>query len=181
MLKHQIRKKILKIRDEKYSKSLNIDKKKILKIIQKANIKKPVIGIYYPVNSEVSTKKIMEFLEKKKFTISLPILKNNIEMEFYKYKIKDPLYINKYGIPEPKKKTKVKPNILIIPLVAFDKELNRLGYGGGFYDRFLFKMGKNIIIKLGLAFSYQMIKYVPIEKFDRKLDVILTEKEIFET
>ena len=81
----------------------------------------------------------------------------------------------------PKKKTKVKPNILIIPLVAFDKELNRLGYGGGFYDRFLFKMGKNIIIKLGLAFSHQMIKYVPVEKFDRKLDVILTEKEIFET
>ena len=80
MLKHQIRKKILKIRDKKYSKSLNIDKKKILKIIQKANIKKPVIGIYYPVNSEVSTKKIIEFLEKKKFTISLPILKNNVEM-----------------------------------------------------------------------------------------------------
>ena len=76
---------------------------------------------------------------------------------------------------------KVKPNILIIPLVAFDKKLNRLGYGGGFYDRFLCKMEKNIIIKLGLAFSYQMIKYVPIEKFDRKLDVILTDKEIFET
>ena len=102
-------------------------------------------------------------------------------MEFYKYKIKDPLYINKYGIPEPKKKTKVKPNILIVPLVAFDKKLNRLGYGGGFYDRFLCKMGKNIIIKLGLAFSYQMIKYVPVEKFDRKLDVVLTDKEIFET
>ena len=50
-----------------------------------------------------------------------------------------------------------------------------------FYDRFLFKMGKNIIIKLGLAFSHQMIKYVPVEKFDKKLDVILTEKEIFET
>ena len=66
-------------------------------------------------------------------------------------------------------------------MVAFDKELNRLGYGGGFYDRFLFKMEKNIIIKLGLAFSYQMIKDVPVEKFDRKLDVILTEKEIFET
>ena len=70
-------------------------------------------------------------------------------------------------------------NILEMP--HLDKKLNRLGYGGGFYDRFLFKMGKNIIIKLGLAFSYQMIKYVPVEKFDRKLDVILTEKEIFET
>ena len=181
MLKNQIRKKILKIRNAKNSKILNIDQRKILKIIQKFNIKKPVIGIYYSVNSEVNTKKIIDFLEKKKIEISLPILKNNIEMEFYKYKTKDPLYINKYGIPEPKKKTKVKPNILIIPLVAFDKKLNRLGYGGGFYDRFLCKMGKNIIIKLGLAFSYQMIKYVPVEKFDRKLDVILTEKEIFET
>ena len=181
MLKNQIRKKILKIRDVKNSKILNIDQRKILKIIQKFNIKKPVIGIYYSVNSEVNTKKIIDFLEKKKIEISLPILKNKIEMEFYKYKTKDPLYINKYGIPEPKKKTKVKPNILIIPLVAFDKKLNRLGYGGGFYDRFLCKMGKNIIIKFGLAFSYQMIKYVPVEKFDRKLDVILTEKEIFET
>ena len=180
MLKHQIRKKILKIRDEKYSKSLNIDKKKILKIIQKANIKKPIIGIYYSVGSEADTKKIMKFLEKKKFQISLPILKNNIEMQFYKYKIEDPLYINKYGIPEPEKKTKVEPNILIIPLVAFDKKLSRLGYGGGFYDRYLDKMGKNIVIKLGLAFSYQMIKYVPTEKFDKELDVILTEKEIFE-
>ena len=42
-------------------------------------------------------------------------------------------------------------------------------------------MGKNIIIKLGLAFSFQMIKYLPVEKFDRKLDVVLTDKEIFET
>ncbi len=179
MLKNQIRKKILKIRNSKHSRLLFIDKKKILKIIKKANIKKPLIGIYYPVNSEVSTIKIIDFLEKKKFEISLPILKNNIEMEFYKYKTNDPLYINKYGIPEPKKKTKVKPNILIIPLVAFDKNLNRLGYGGGFYDRFLGRMGRNIIIKLGLAFSYQMIKRVPTEKFDQNLDFILTEKEIF--
>ncbi len=179
MLKNQIRKKILKIRNAKNSKILNIDQRKILKIIQKFNIKKPVIGIYYSVNSEVNTKKIIDFLEKKKIEISLPILKNNIEMEFYKYKTKDPLYINKYGIPEPKKKTKVKPNILIIPLVAFDKKLNRLGYGGGFYDRFIAKMKKNIIIKLGLAFSHQMIKRVPVDKFDKKLDFILTEKEIF--
>ena len=70
---------------------------------------------------------------------------------------------------------------LYIYIVYHHKQLNRLGYGGGFYDRFLCKMGKNIIIKLGLAFSYQMIKYVPVEKFDKKLDVVLTDKEIFET
>ena len=68
---------------------------------------------------------------------------------------------------------------MIVPLVAFDQKLNRLGYGGGFYDRFLKKMEKNIIIKLGLAFSFQKIKKIPVEKFDKKLDYILTEKEMF--
>ena len=84
MLKHQIRKKILKIRDEKYSKSLNIDKKKILKIIQKANIKKPVIGIYYPVNSEVSTKKIIDVisLSKGKVNLGRPIFYNKKEKKY---------------------------------------------------------------------------------------------------
>ncbi len=100
-------------------------------------------------------------------------------MEFYEYKSEDPLYVNKYGIPEPINKRKKKPNILLIPIVAFDRKLNRLGYGGGFYDRFLEKMEKYKILKIGLAFSYQRIKNVPIEKFDKKLDYILTEKEIF--
>ena len=100
------------------------------------------MGCYYPVNSEVDTKKIMIFLEKLKITISLPIIEDNFSMEFYEYKTTDPLNINKYGIPEPFKKKKIKPNILIVPLVAFDQKLNRLGYGGGFYDRFLKKNGE---------------------------------------
>ena len=48
----------------------------------------------------------------------------------------DPLNVNRYGIPEPIKQKKVIPSILLIPMVAFDKNLNRLGYGGGYYDRF---------------------------------------------
>ena len=179
MLKNQIRKKILNIRNKKKSDKFNIDEKKILKIIKIKKIKKPIVGCYYPVNSEVDTKKIMIFLEKLTITISLPIIEDNFSMEFYEYKTTDPLNINKYGIPEPFKKKKIKPNILIVPLVAFDQKLNRLGYGGGFYDRFLKKTEKNIKIKLGLAFSFQKIKKIPVEKFDKKLDYILTEKEMF--
>ena len=54
-----------------------------------------------------------------------------------------------------------------------------MGYGGGFYDRFIEKMSKNSLIKIGLAFSHQRVENVPTEKFDKKLDFILTEKEIF--
>tara|TARA_B100000900_G_scaffold407209_1_gene419515 strand:- start:1393 stop:1938 length:546 start_codon:yes stop_codon:yes gene_type:complete len=179
VLKNQIRKKILKIRKAKNSYLCEIEANKLFKIIKKTKIKKVIIGCYYPVNSEINTKKIMKFLEKKKFIICLPIIKNNLDMEFYEYKSEDPLYVNKYGIPEPINKRKKKPNILLIPIVAFDRKLNRLGYGGGFYDRFLEKMEKYKILKIGLAFSYQRIKNVPIEKFDKKLDYILTEKEIF--
>ena len=121
----------------------------------------------------------MNLLEKKKLTICLPIIKDNFEMEFYEYKTTDPLYVNKYGIPEPQTKKKIKPNVLLIPLVAFDKKLNRLGYGGGFYDRFIEKMSKTSLIKIGLAFSHQRVENVPVEKFDKKLDFIITEKEIF--
>ena len=70
------------------------------------------------------------------------------------------------------------PNILLIPLVAFDRYFNRIGYGGGFYDRYLKKIKKNKkIITVGLAYSFQKIKKIPVEKYDIKLDFVITNKE----
>ena len=100
-------------------------------------------------------------------------------MIFYEYKKNDPLYINNLGIPEPSNKKKLVPNILLIPLVAFDKNLNRIGYGGGYYDRFIEKMKKKKIIKIGLAFSIQKVDLIPINKFDKKLNYIFTEKKLY--
>ena len=101
-------------------------------------------------------------------------------MEFYKWHKSDPLLINKYGIPEPVTDNIVYPDILLIPLVAFDKELNRLGYGGGFYDRYIQKITKiKKIVKVGLAFSFQKSHNLPVNKKDFRLNYILTEKGIF--
>ena len=76
-------------------------------------------------------------------------------------------------------RNKVYPDILFVPLVAFDKELNRLGYGGGFYDRYIQKISKiKKIVKVGLAFSFQKLKTIPSDKHDKKLDIIITEKDI---
>ena len=64
-------------------------------------------------------------------------------------------------------------------MVGYDTFLNRLGYGGGYYDRYIDKMMKiKKIIKIGLAFSYQRLENIPFNHYDRKLDYIITEKEI---
>ena len=69
----------------------------------------------------------------------------------------------------------------MVPKKAYDDDLNRLGYGGGFYDRYLEKVSKiKKIFKIGLGFSYQEIKKIPINKYDKKLDLIITEKKIIQ-
>ena len=68
---------------------------------------------------------------------------------------------------------------MLVPLVAYDLKLNRLGYGGGFYDRYIDKISKiKNIFTIGLAYSFQKITKVPINTFDKKLNCIVTEKEI---
>ena len=100
-------------------------------------------------------------------------------MDFYKWDVGDPLSTSSLGIPQPLKLKKVYPDILFVPIVAFDNYSNRIGYGGGFYDRYLEKISKikNCLI-IGLAFSHQKVNKIKIENFDKKLDLILTEKQI---
>jgi 5-formyltetrahydrofolate cyclo-ligase len=118
-------------------------------------------------------------LEKKNFKVSLPIIKKDNQMNFCSWSRGDPLRVNKFGIPEPVSSKIFYPDILLVPLVAYDNNLNRLGYGGGYYDRYIEKLEKTKkIIKIGLAFSFQKISSIPIDQYDKRLDFIITEKEI---
>ena len=177
MNKSEIRKKILKIRKKNFNKNYDIDFNFITKIIKNKKIVNKVIGGYYPYNNEIDAIEILKKFEKKNNSISLPKIKNNFQMDFYEWSSQDPLVINKYGIPEPTSNKIVYPNILLVPFVAYDKYLNRLGYGGGFYDRYIKKIKKiKKVLTIGIAFSYQKVKKIPIEKNDIKLDFIITEK-----
>ena len=179
MLKSKLRKKILKIREKNNKKNIQIDFNKIIKILKTAKINKKIIGGYYPVNFEIDDLVLLRKFEKNKFNISLPVIKKNFQMDFYKWSFSDPLKVNKYGIPEPEIKSIVYPDILLVPLVAFDKNLNRLGYGGGYYDRLMKRLSKKKnIIKIGLALTVQKIDKVPINVYDQKLDYIVTNKYI---
>ena len=96
-------------------------------------------------------------------------------MNFFQWSSKDPLEINKFGIPEPISNKVVQPGILLVPLVAFDKYFNRIGYGGGFYDRYIMKLKKNKkIITIGLAYSFQKVLKIPINEYDIQLDHVVT-------
>ena len=177
MNKSDIRKKILKVRRQETLKNLDIDFNLILKILKKDKSSPKIIGGYYPYNNEVDTINILEKLEKKNYQISLPKIRKNYQMDFFHWSIKDPLTINKYGIPEPTSDKVLYPSFLLVPLVAFDKHRNRIGYGGGFYDRYIQKIRKNKKIKtIGLAYSFQKIKKIPINNNDMKLDFIVTNK-----
>ena len=179
MLKSKLRNKIIKIRKKTNKNNIKINFNQIIRIITKEKVNKKTIGGYYPVNFEVDDLELLRKFEKNKFNISLPVIKKNFQMDFYKWSFSDLLRINKYGIPEPETKNIVYPDILLIPLVAFDKNLNRLGYGGGYYDRLISKIQKKKnIIKIGLALSVQEIDKVPINIYDQKLDYIVTNKYI---
>ena len=120
---------------------------------------------------------ILKSLEKQNYQISLQKIKKNSQMDFFFWSTKDPLDVNKYGIPEPVSGKIVYPSFLLVPLVAFDKNFNRVGYGGGFYDRYIKKIKKTKkIITIGLAYSFQKVNEVPINKHDSKLDFIVTNK-----
>jgi len=176
--KSEIRKKILKKRKNYDSNNLGIDFKNILKILNKIKSIKKVVGGYYPYNHEIDVMEIFKKFEKLNYEISLPKIKKKSEMDFYSWSTKDPLYINKYGIPEPITDKVTYPNILLVPLVAFDKHFNRIGYGGGFYDRYIRKIKKNKdIITIGLAYSFQKVKEIQTNKYDIKLDFIVTNKQ----
>jgi len=176
--KSEIRKKILKIRKKKSSNIKDINFKNILKILNKNKIPGRIIGGYYPYNHEIDPFKILNKFEILNYKISLPKIGKNSEMDFFYWSRKDPLKINKYGIPEPTSEKVVYPNILFIPLVAFDKNFNRIGYGGGFYDRYINKIKKiKKVITIGLAYSFQKVKEIPVNKHDIKLDFIVTNKK----
>ena len=179
MIKSKLRDKVLKLRKNNSKKLIDINPSSIYTYLKKKNYNLKIIGGYYPINHEIDDLEILNYFFLKGSLISLPKIKKKSQMEFYKWNKNEPLLLNKYGIPEPVTTNKVYPDILFIPLVAFDKELNRLGYGGGFYDRYIQKISKKKkVVKVGLAFSFQKLKTIPVKKHDKKLDIIITEKEI---
>ena len=177
--KNILRKKYFNLRKKKY---YEIDKEffsPLLSFIKSNFVKKNLkLALYYPTSFEINVLKLLENQYMNNKNILLPVIEENNRMNFFSWKKNQVLLVNKFGILEPQK-TKFKiPNLILLPILAFDRNKYRLGYGKGFYDRYLNKYLKKIsnILTVGVAFSFQKHHKLPINKNDVKLDYILTEK-----
>ena len=154
----------------------------VFRLIKKHfNGRKIIIAGYYPSNYEVNIIKFLEEAFKRNYKIGLPVIKSSNNMYFKLWNFKEPLHVNKFGILEPEKsKKEIIPDIILVPLVAFDNRLNRIGYGKGYYDKSLKKISKikKNIISLGIAYSFQKCASIPVNKHDFKLDYVFTEHGI---
>ncbi len=180
--KPYLRNKSLLQRKKKYLTVKNFNFNLIFKLIRKHFYKKKIIiAGYYPLNYEVNILNFLEEASKKKFKIVLPVIKSSNKMSFKSWIFKEPLYVSKFGILEPNNLGKeIIPDLIMVPLVAFDRKLNRIGYGKGYYDRSLQKISKikKKTITLGIAYSFQKCATIPTNKYDFKLNYVFTEQGI---
>mgnify|MGYP004508666655 FL=1 len=129
------------------------------------------IAIYVSVRDELSTREIVNRLLSLDKRVFVPVCVSESEMVFTEINREIEWINGKYGIPEPKIRTpETDFDAVIVPLVAFDGNKNRLGKGKGYYDRFL---SDNKARKIGVAFREQKAEFVPTEKTDVKLDEVL--------
>ena len=140
------------------------------------------IFIYISFGSEVDTKEIIKHSLANNKEIYVPKTdKNNKEMVAVKIHSLNTLIVDKWGILEPKDVDKDKISndfdLIIMPGVVFDKQGNRIGYGAGYYDKYICKQNLNTTM-LALAYEMQIIENINSEAHDVKVDYILSEKEL---
>lgn len=144
-------------------------------------IENEYIGTYISFRNELDTKKLNQYLLERELNLALPAMDSKAkEINFFMYHKDTELVENKFSILEPKNKDKVIfPKIILIPLLGYSKSGFRLGYGGGYYDKYLSKNGIGDVKKIGIAFSFQEVEEIPVEDHDERLDWILTEKHLY--
>lgn len=142
------------------------------------------IALYMDFNNEVATQFIFNKALRLHKSCYLPCVTSMRHLHFYKVDADTLLSKNRFGIFEPAGHAKARYahqfDLIIVPLVAFDLDLHRLGMGGGYYDRtFAFKGSATKPYLVGLAYDFQRVNHLPHSNLDVSLDMVITEKRIY--
>jgi 5-formyltetrahydrofolate cyclo-ligase len=145
-------------------------------------MKDAVVASYVSIHDELDTRPLLEALESRGFRAAAPcIVERDSPLVFRAHDVFGGLVPGKFGsIPEPPLAApELEPDLLLVPLLAFDRRCHRLGYGRGYYDRTLAALrARRAIVAVGLAFAAQEMLSLPVSDTDQRLDWIVTEKEL---
>jgi len=134
---------------------------------------------YWPIKDEIDPRPLLQFLHDRGSVLALPaIIETDHPLEFRQWHPTDNLISGPFDTLEPPKEARIiLPDVIFVPMLAFTSKGDRMGYGGGFYDRTLAKLREiKSIFACGVAFSGQKMDYIPTDDYDQKLDGILTEE-----
>ncbi len=141
-----------------------------------------VIGGYIAFNGEADPAPLMEMLRNGGHSIALPrIVGKDAPLIFHMNNTDDRLVPHEFGVLEPHADAPpASPDLLLTPLLAFDDQRNRLGYGGGYYDRTIASLRQHKpVMTIGIAYGFQQVDAVPTGAYDMKMDKIVTETAVF--
>ena len=135
------------------------------------------VALYWPVRTEIDVRPLMRILESRNVPMALPAI-SETELAFRLWRPGDATRQGAFGIPEPLAAAeRIRPEAIVVPALAFDRTGNRLGYGGGFYDRSLrILRAERAVFAVGAAYDEQEVAEVPAGADDEKLDAVATDR-----
>ncbi len=140
-----------------------------------------VVSGYAPMRGELDDLPVLRELLQRGHTCALPhVAGKGLPLEFRAWTELTPMTTSPFNIAEPAAGEGLEPDILLVPLAAFDTKCHRLGYGAGFYDRTIARLrGMKPVLAIGLAYEEQGYDALPVEEYDAKLDMVITDRNIY--
>lgn len=170
MKKSQIRQNILLKRSIAHTDQVSfVLKEHLVKYLLKQSCHS--IGFYWPIRDEINLLETMVLLEKV-FEFALPKIVDG-QMEFYRWTSHESIIKDELGVPAPASMDLVVPELILIPCLAMDRRGYRLGYGQGWYDRYLARYP--MIKTIGIVANQFIFKQLPSESHDQPLDAVISE------
>ena len=142
-----------------------------------------IVSGFFPLKTEISPLPLMRKLAESGVQLALPVIDaRGKPLIMRAFAFGDELASGQWGIREPKADAaEVAPDVVLVPMLAFDRNGHRIGYGAGYYDMTIGKLrAMKPVIAVGIAFAAQEIEEVPVTPRDARLDLVLTEREIID-
>lgn len=139
-----------------------------------------IVSGFFPLKSEINPLPLMRKLAEAGARLALPVIAGRGKPLIMRaYAFGDALNSGQWGIREPTPDApEVAPDILLVPLLAFDRQGHRIGYGAGYYDMTIASLrAMKPVVAVGLAYAAQEVDAVPVTPRDERLDLVLTERE----